>query len=316
MYEKVTAVYNSAQEIQKVSNISHNIWGICLFLVATLILLVSYNYRKAILMLVIPFFLVLMELGFLGYIFFNKGLDKTFTVGELILTFPEIYVHLFMAATTIIGSMIELLYIRGKVKNQLFVLAFPAIFVILGFLNVVHPHGGSSHDTGDALFHSFLGIFFVTTGIFFLIGRLSKKYQKQFMILGCASLMAAGVMLSQYREIASAYQYAFLKPIAQNEYVDKGDFAEIKVLNDSVDPKDIKIKKGGSVIFIFLGAGYHEISSGPHPTHTEYAPLNLDVLKQGDVKTVKFPKSGLYGYHDHLLEDTLNPIQGTILVID
>ncbi len=69
-------------------------------------------------------------------------------------------------------------------------------------------------------------------------------------------------------------------------------------------------------MFVFRGNKYHEISSGPHPTHSEYLPLNLGVLKQGDVKIVNFPTPGLYGFHDHLYESSPKPLQGTILVTD
>jgi len=42
------------------------------------------------------------------------------------------------------------------------------------------------------------------------------------------------------------------------------------------------------------------VNSALHPTHLEYPPLNLGVIKPGESKSLTFPEAGTYKYHDHL----------------
>lgn len=64
--------------------------------------------------------------------------------------------------------------------------------------------------------------------------------------------------------------------------------------------KDITIKAGDTVSWMNSDTIDHTVNSAPHPTHTAYPPLNLDNLKPGETKSLMFPTSGTYKYHDHL----------------
>lgn len=44
----------------------------------------------------------------------------------------------------------------------------------------------------------------------------------------------------------------------------------------------------------------HTVSSDLHPTHLLYPPLNLEVITPGASKSLVFPSTGTYKYHDHL----------------
>lgn len=64
--------------------------------------------------------------------------------------------------------------------------------------------------------------------------------------------------------------------------------------------KDSTIKAGDTVSWMNSDTIDHTVNSAPHPTHTAYPPLNLDNLKPGETKSLMFPTSGTYKYHDHL----------------
>ena len=57
------------------------------------------------------------------------------------------------------------------------------------------------------------------------------------------------------------------------------------------------------------GAGV-SINSDPHPTHTDYAPLNLGEVADAGSVSLSFPKAGVYKYHDHYHPK----VKGTITV--
>lgn len=74
----------------------------------------------------------------------------------------------------------------------------------------------------------------------------------------------------------------------------------VTITSSGFSPKEIKITKGDSVIWVNNDTVDHTVNSAPHPAHTAYPPLNLDVLKPGEKKSLKFPDAGTYKYHDHL----------------
>ena len=65
-------------------------------------------------------------------------------------------------------------------------------------------------------------------------------------------------------------------------------------------PKSITIKAGESVTWTNNDSEKHTVNSSPHPTHTDYQPLNLGVIQPGQQKSLTFDKAGTYKYHDHL----------------
>lgn len=74
----------------------------------------------------------------------------------------------------------------------------------------------------------------------------------------------------------------------------------VEIASSGFSPQNITLKKGGSVTWINSDSENHIVNSAPHPTHTTYPPLNLGLIKPGDKKSLIFPDSGTYKYHNHL----------------
>lgn len=75
---------------------------------------------------------------------------------------------------------------------------------------------------------------------------------------------------------------------------------QVKITTDGFLPKDITISVGETVTWMNSDTDNHNVSSDPHPVHTLYTPLNLGMIKAGDSKSLSFPTTGTYKYHDHL----------------
>lgn len=89
------------------------------------------------------------------------------------------------------------------------------------------------------------------------------------------------------------------------------DKKETVTLNaNGFSPANLTIKTGTTVIWTNKSGQEGNVSSDPHPIHTNYPPLNLGSFANGDSVSLTFDKAGTYGYHDHL-----NPsFKGTIIV--
>lgn len=67
------------------------------------------------------------------------------------------------------------------------------------------------------------------------------------------------------------------------------------------NPKSITIKAGQTITWMNKDTDPLQIASNPHPTHTEYPPLNtVGLIQPGESKSFTFPQAGTYGYHNHL----------------
>lgn len=85
----------------------------------------------------------------------------------------------------------------------------------------------------------------------------------------------------------------------------------VTVSEAGISPSSLTVKAGDSVTFTNTGSQVHQINSNPHPTHTDYPPLNtIGKLDPGQSKSLIFPTAGSYGFHDHLNPD----FKGTIIV--
>lgn len=74
-------------------------------------------------------------------------------------------------------------------------------------------------------------------------------------------------------------------------------------------PATLTVKAGTKVTWSNKNSSA-AINSNPHPTHSDYQPLNLGSFPQGGTLSLTFGQPGTYGYHNHL-----NPGQtGTIIV--
>lgn len=65
-------------------------------------------------------------------------------------------------------------------------------------------------------------------------------------------------------------------------------------------PATITVKKGDKVVWVNKSGDVATVNSDPHPTHTNYQPLNLNSFNDGEKLELVFDKAGTYGYHDHL----------------
>lgn len=84
----------------------------------------------------------------------------------------------------------------------------------------------------------------------------------------------------------------------------------VTLTSDGFSPATLTIKTGGTVTWVNKSGETATVNSDPHPTHTDYALLNLGNFPDGGTLTLTFDKPGTFGYHNHL-----NPsVRGTITV--
>ncbi len=84
----------------------------------------------------------------------------------------------------------------------------------------------------------------------------------------------------------------------------------VTLTSSGYSPATLTIKAGESVTWTNKSGEDATVNSDPHPTHTAYPPLNLGSFVDGQSLSLSFPKTGTYGYHDHL-----NPsLRGIIIV--
>lgn len=314
--ETVASLYTSPEEVRYIANIAHNIPGFVFIIAGVLILLAGLGYRKTLLTYSYAGLLFVFSTLFTSYIFVSNGIGNTVAMTQAIWHYPEISIHLVQSFAVITGSLFELLHLRRIVKNKLALLAFPALFIVLGYTNILHPHG-PIHNEQHAFFHSLLGGVQLAVGIFLIIHRLLEGMRSRvFLVLGVCGILISSLMLFTYREAPNAYEYTFpAKASSVKDYVDLGSTGVVYIYKDYIVPQNIKIKKGGRVKFILIEESWHDMASGPHPLHTDYPPLNIGFLKTGESKIVTFPETGLHGFHDHINENN-EKLQGTIMVTD
>jgi plastocyanin len=86
--------------------------------------------------------------------------------------------------------------------------------------------------------------------------------------------------------------------------------AVITLTQSGWSPATLTIKAGQTVIWNNKSGQEATVNSDPHPTHTDYPPLNLNSFQDGGTLSLTFPTAGTHGYHNHL-----NPSEkGTIIV--
>ena len=108
------------------------------------------------------------------------------------------------------------------------------------------------------------------------------------------------------------YQTPNLPPSPQASKATPAFEAQVAITKDGFVPESILVKKGTQIIWQNQDENPHQVSSDPHPTHTNLAGFDsLKPLASGDSFSFIFEKSGTFTYHDHL-----NPLklQGTVIV--
>ncbi len=87
--------------------------------------------------------------------------------------------------------------------------------------------------------------------------------------------------------------------------------AKVTVTESGFSPETLTVKTGTEVTWVNNGGAAVQIASSPHPTHTDYPPLNLGVVQDGESVSLVFDQAGTYKYHNHL-----NPSQKGTLVVE
>lgn len=66
------------------------------------------------------------------------------------------------------------------------------------------------------------------------------------------------------------------------------------------EPSTITINAGDTVTWTNQSGSDVSVNSAPHPTHTDYPPLNIGVIVNGASASLAFPTAGTYKFHNHL----------------
>jgi plastocyanin len=85
--------------------------------------------------------------------------------------------------------------------------------------------------------------------------------------------------------------------------------------NGVVSPRELTVSVGSRVTFVNNHNAAHEMTSDPHPDHTQCPSLNdVGHLATGQSRTSgNLNTPGVCGYHDHI-NDTNNNLKGTIRI--
>lgn len=111
--------------------------------------------------------------------------------------------------------------------------------------------------------------------------------------------------------IVATFTFVVLSQRRQHLRSNASTTIEIEFDGSSYTPQTVTIEQGDTIRWTNVSATeYTQISSDPHPVHTDYPPLNIGLLAPNDSVTLVMNDIGTYGYHDHLLPSTT----GTIIV--
>lgn len=90
--------------------------------------------------------------------------------------------------------------------------------------------------------------------------------------------------------------------------------ATVTITASGVSPGSVSINVGQSVMLVNNDSKTHEISSNPHPVHTDCPALNFGSLAAGQSRTSDaLTTARTCGYHDHL-DPTNAAWQGQVTV--
>ena len=90
----------------------------------------------------------------------------------------------------------------------------------------------------------------------------------------------------------------------------KGEEVSIFLVPSGFIPPDVTIKAGARVIWSNQSGIVGNVSSAPHPAHTDHPALNLGDFGPGNSISLTFDTPGTYKYHNHL-----NPTQAGVITV-
>jgi hypothetical protein len=74
----------------------------------------------------------------------------------------------------------------------------------------------------------------------------------------------------------------------------------ITITSSGVSPNNVTAAVGSRVTFVNQDSRARDISSNPHPTHTQCPPINdVGLLQPGQSRATGALTAGTCGYHDH-----------------
>jgi plastocyanin len=94
-----------------------------------------------------------------------------------------------------------------------------------------------------------------------------------------------------------------------------GDGVTITISSTGVSPRNVTVTPGTQVTFVNNDSRIHQMSSNPHPEHTDCPEINF----QGQLAAGEHRQTGnlndvrTCGFHDHL-QNTNSALQGTITI--
>ena len=95
-----------------------------------------------------------------------------------------------------------------------------------------------------------------------------------------------------------------------------GEAATITILATGTSPKSVTVPVGSRVNFVNQGTLNIEVSSDPHPVHTDCPALNVGVVRPGQTgQTGALNVARVCSYHDHGRPDD-GRWQGTIVIVN
>lgn len=75
----------------------------------------------------------------------------------------------------------------------------------------------------------------------------------------------------------------------------------ITISDSGFSPQTVTIKPNQTITWFNQDSLNHQVNSNPHPTHTDYLPLNnVGFLGPGQKRSLEFPIKGTFKFHDHL----------------
>lgn len=309
----IFSFYSSPEQIQTLANFGHNVSGYLLCLIAALFLFAEFGYYRERLTLIYSAIFIAMPVSFIGYVLFSNGVTNIPTIAAITALYPEVYLHILTLVGNLFGGIGEILYVRGWLRFPLGALYLPVLFLVDGFLSILHVHGAGGHHD---IFHNVYGSLMVFAGLLIIAERLiTPAYRKYFIPLAALFMVIPGLMLVSFKEPVNAYSYAFPTSTSSSTsvYATKDASVIVYISSSGIVPHDIQIHQGATITFIKLDDSVHEIASGPHPQHNNFPPLNIGVMMGGEAKTVTFTKVGFFGYHDHINDDDMR-FQGSVVV--
>jgi plastocyanin len=89
----------------------------------------------------------------------------------------------------------------------------------------------------------------------------------------------------------------------------------ITITSAGVSPSQVEVPVGGRVTFVNNDSAFHEMSSDPHPIHTDCPEINsVGALGPGTTRqTAAFTRARTCGFHDHGQENNTS-LQGQIVI--